>query len=69
MPMDRSQRSVLQGTDWRGVWTSALFNEARSRHISDLTVSAALAIAKKDGYNFAGIVWSPDGPVARIDLV
>jgi hypothetical protein len=44
-------------------WTSALFNEARRRHISDLTVSAALAIAKKDGYNFAGIIWSPGGPV------
>ncbi len=44
-------------------WTSALFNEARSRHISDLTVSAALAIAKKDGYNFAGIIWSPGGLV------
>ena len=36
-------------------WTSALFNEARSRHISDSTVALALAIAKTDGYNFAGI--------------
>jgi len=44
-------------------WTSALFNEARSRHISDSTVALALAIAKTDGYNFAGIVWSPGGPV------
>jgi hypothetical protein len=44
-------------------WTSALFDEARRRHISDSTISMALAIAKKDGYNFAAIVWSPMGPV------
>ena len=44
-------------------WTSALFDEARRRHISDSTISMALAIAKKDGYNFAAIVWSALGPV------
>jgi hypothetical protein len=44
-------------------WTSALFDEARRRHISDSTISLALAIAKKDGYNFAAIVWSSMGPV------
>src|SRR4029077_8000216 len=44
-------------------WTSALFDEARRRHISDSTISMALAIARKDGYNFAAIVWSPMGPV------
>jgi hypothetical protein len=44
-------------------WTNALFDEARRRHISDSTISMALAIARKDGYNFAAIVWSPMGPV------
>lgn len=44
-------------------WTSALFDEARRRHISDSTISLALAIAKTDGYNFAAIIWSPSGPV------
>jgi hypothetical protein len=44
-------------------WTSALFDEARRRHISESTISLALAIVRIDGYNFAGIVWSALGPV------
>jgi hypothetical protein len=42
-------------------YTSAVFDEARRRHISDATVSIALTIAKKDGYNFAAMLWSPTG--------
>jgi hypothetical protein len=44
-------------------WTSAVFDEARRRHISHATVSVALTLAKKDGYNFAAMLWSANGPV------
>jgi hypothetical protein len=42
-------------------YTSAVFDEARRRLISHETVSIALTIARKDGYNFAGMLWSPSG--------
>ena len=52
-PRDRLQRSGR-----------AHFSMKQDVDISvNSTISMALAIAKKDGYNFAAIVWSPMGPV------